>query len=736
MPVSSSWRLSTVLKLGFLTLLGVLILALVACKGPEGPAGTKGDAGAQGAQGLKGDKGDAGAPGKDAPVAPGPGVKLTITKAEVPTDRKPVVTFTLADRAGKALKLSDVDDLSAEVPVPGVMNVRFTIAALKQDAASKLTSWENYILAPAQGQPYTFKGAQKQPAVAQVMQPNILLDMGGSYKDLGNGTYAYTFGTALPENYDKAATHRVGGETSRHEREFVSNATFDFVPAGGAVAVTREVVATQSCNTCHEPLRLHGGLRQDTKLCVVCHTSQNIDPESGNTMELKNMVHKIHRGANLASVRAGNPYYIVGFFQTVFDFSKGILPPARDIRNCTVCHSNAPQADNYKTAPSRAACGACHDQIDWATGNALFNGPAGNKRNHPGGPQANDNACTLCHQADSGAEFDASVIGAHTIPARSKQIKGYNVEIVRVTNTKPGEKPIVYFTVKDNSGAAVAQADINSLAFNVKGPTTDYLGDKTTESADLKNIKAEADGSFSYALTKAIPADAKGTWAVGIESRRVEKVKGNEGADVNVNKYTYNPVVYIPVTDATPVPRRKVVSTENCNVCHEEFSFHGGPRKNTAEYCQLCHAPSNVDTPELVPTPTGPVKVPPQSINFKFMVHRIHTGEELTRDFTIYRSRGIFNFNEIFFPGDRRNCEKCHLPGTNLLPLPETAANTVAPREFYSPLGPAAAACLGCHDSKDTSAHAKTMTSEFGEACAACHGKGLEFDVAEVHARP
>ena len=287
-----------------------------------------------------------------APAAPGEGVKLTITKARIPADLKPVVNFTLTDDAGNPLKLTDVDDLSREVPIPGVKNVRFTIAYLQTDPDSKLTEWLSYILAPAQGQPYTFEGKQKQPAIAQGTQPNILMDMGGSYQDLGNGTFTYTFGMALPEGYDKNVTHRVGGETSREERKHVANATFDFVPAGGAVSTARDVVANESCNQCHDPLTFHGGLRTDTKLCVVCHTSQNTDLETGNAMQLNQLVHRIHYGANSPAVKAGTPYIIKGFPPQPVDYSKAVFPQfggvsgstIGDVRTCTVCHGLPPKA--------------------------------------------------------------------------------------------------------------------------------------------------------------------------------------------------------------------------------------------------------------------------------------------------------------------------------------------------------------------------------------------------------
>ena len=45
------------------------------------------------------------------------------------------------------------------------------------------------------------------------------------------------------------------------------------------------------------------------------------------------------------------------------------------------------------------------------------------------------------------------------------------------------------------------------------------------------------------------------------------------------------------------------------------------------------------------------------------------------------------------------------------------------------------AACLGCHDLRDNAAHAYLNTAPFGEACASCHGVGLEYGVDKVHAR-
>jgi OmcA/MtrC family decaheme c-type cytochrome len=91
----------------------------------------------------------------------------------------------------------------------------------------------------------------------------------------------------------------------------------------------------------------------------------------------------------------------------------------------------------------------------------------------------------------------------------------------------------------------------------------------------------------------------------------------------------------------------------------------------------------------------------------------------------------------VRFPGDRRDCLTCHVAGTYLVPdeLPAGRLATNTPRDWYTPQQPIAAACLGCHDTRATAAHAFVSTAPFGEACAACHGNAADFSVDKVHAR-
>ena len=123
------------------------------------------------------------------------------------------------------------------------------------------------------------------------------------------------------------------------------------------------------------------------------------------------------------------------------------------------------------------------------------------------------------------------------------------------------------------------------------------------------------------------------------------------------------------------------------------------------------------------------------------MIHRIHTGEDLTQEYAIY---GFGDprpeaFNEVTYPGNRKDCLQCHASAsTYSLPLDTGAIPTITQRDFFSPQGPATAGCLGCHDNVDAAAHAylNTVTTPFfAEACATCHGAGKDWDVVKVHAQ-
>ncbi len=652
--------------------------------------------------------------------SPGPGLQMQISKVEIGADNKPVVTFKLTDAKGVPFKASDLDANS----------LRFTLAKIVLDKDTGLTHYENYFVNQVKGTEFTFNGQKKQPALATTTQVSSAMDQGGKLTETDTG-YTYVFTNTLPANYDKTATHVLGAQATRDARAYVANAVFSFVPAGGT-PVTREVVKTDNCNGCHDPLQAHGGTRRETSFCVLCHTSQTVDPQSGNSVEFKVLVHRIHSGAKLPSVVAGKPFFIGG---ENHNFSDIVFP--QDTRNCTTCHTGGKNSDNWKTAPSAAACTSCHDNVNVRTG-----------ENHPGGPQPSDASCQVCHPPD-GKEFDASIAGSHTIPNNSKQLRGIKFQLVSVTNAKPGQKPTVIFNIKDNAGATIDPKDMDSVALTLAGPTTDYTN-RWTDTVARKPSQASlakdaGGGNFSYTFQNPLPADATGTYAVGMEGYLIENIKKADGSvllgpdkkPLAVRDAGFNPVVYVAVTDANPVARRKVVLRDNCNQCHKDLgnpaglSVHGGSRRNT-EYCVLCHNPTLSDA-ENHPADKGA----PIPLQWKYLVHRIHTGTKGSSPYVLYGSNGQpNNLGDVRFPGNTADCGTCHDKNTNLLPLPSTVLPTTATKggKLVSSIQPIAAACTACHDSKAAKGHAGLQTTaSLVETCTVCHGEGREFAVSKVH---
>ena len=689
--------------------------------------------------------------------SPGEGLQFHILSVRIDETRRPVATCQITDDAGHPLSLSDLDD-----------SPRFTLARLHIDAETGLLSeWMSYIVSTVSGQPYSKDGQEMQPILTSAAQAG--LDPTGTFVDQGGGKFTYTFTTVLPEDYDRNAVHRIGGQASRGDDRWVGNPTLDFIPSGAPVIESKDLVETTACNQCHDRLEEHGGGRREVKYCVTCHTSQTIDPETGNSVDFKQLIHKIHRGAELPSVTAGQPYFVVGFRQSVTDYSTVTFP--QDIRNCVKCHE---EAFPYEPIPSNTGCVSCHDNVNANTG-----------ENHPQGAYA-DSTCFLCH-APQGREFDISVTGAHTIPQLSRQAPGVNFTIAAVKDADDGDERVdpghhlqVIFNIKDNAGHVVDPNTMASLQLTLAGPTTDFViqdyngdgvkapPDEHYLEQDVIDAAAIGDGNYSVTFSLPVPHDATGTYAVGMEGykcaalERLDEAKGgrnctsgntefNEIRDVGASI-----VHYFAVTDAEPVPRRMVTDDTKCATCHDtfskNFSVHGGTRNNPGVYCVVCHNPSH-DSLERQPAPPAGEIATTFPVNFKELVHKIHASEELESPYLLFSSGGdATNVQEFHIPGDRRNCEKCHLSETNLL-RPDIGLATVT-REMdtnktvlntrFTP--PIKAACTSCHDGFSevlgvpVATHADIFTTNPNspnavEQCDQCHGEGALIAVSQVHAR-
>jgi OmcA/MtrC family decaheme c-type cytochrome len=712
MPVNhKSIQPASLLIIVTLVSAGLLLLA-IGCAGREGPAGPIGPAGPAGPQGATGPAGPQGATGPAGPpgqagiafVLPGPGLKVEITGVEF-VDGQPVVSLTLQDDIGRPLEVEQLESYN------------FTIAQIEVDESTDLSRYQSLLVRQVEGRPFRVRGEMVEPALASATQ--AFADSGGEWASQDEGVYTYTFANTLTTDVNPDLTTSVGFYGFKDGRASIANDVFTFVPAGGDPVVTREVVITDSCNNCHDPLAIHGGVRREVSLCITCHTDQTVDPETGNNLDFKVMIHRLHSGAQLPGVQAGNPYQIVGFNQNVFDFSFGIWP--QDTRNCTTCHDGGADSDNFKTAPSTAACISCHDNVNVLTG-----------ENHAGG-RADDTKCASCHEPD-GQEFDASVTGAHLLPTRSAQIRGVNLELLAASGA-PGEPAVVTFRIQDNSGQIMNPADMDVLSVTLAGPTTDYVS-RVTEtifrapSDTPPPVEEAGDGAYTYAMQYTIPANASGSYAVALEGYVNERLAD---LDAPVRVAAFNPVMYFALDGGQAAVRRQVVDQASCNTCHDELALHGAQRQNV-EYCVLCHNPTASDEarrPEEA--------MPPASINFRVLIHGLHSGGQLVNPLVVYGFGGNeYNFSHVVFPGNLASCQTCHVPGSYGLPLAGGIQPTTITQDgvLVDSVLPIRSTCASCHDSQAVAGHAELQTTASGiETCEVCHGPGKEFDVIKVHNR-
>jgi OmcA/MtrC family decaheme c-type cytochrome len=612
-----------------------------------------------------------------------PGLSFTITGANIASDNVLRVRFKIADPKGLPL-----DRLG--VYTPGAISVSFVAAYIPKGASQYVS--------------YTTR-AQTSP-ITGVTAVQASGDSGGSFEQISEGEYQYTFGTKLPASYDKTATHTIAAYGSRNlddvsmGRQY-ADTVFHFVPDGSKVGQVRDVIKTATCNRCHYDMGFHGGSRKSMEVCVVCHTPQSVDPDTGNSVDMPVMAHKIHMGVDLPSVKAGKKYIIIGNSQSVNDYSDIAFPD--DPRHCTACHEQgkAAQAANvYK--PSSAACGACHDNVNFKTGENHVNLPA------------SDAQCANCHVKQGELEFDASIIGAHTIPRFSKELKGVVFGIESVTGAGPGKKPTITFTVKDAKGNPIAPKDMSRLSFRIAGSTSDY----TTLISETALTAEGSNGRYFWTTAAALPATAKGTWGISIEGRKDVTIMAGTTQSQTVRDTGLNKTFFFSVDGSTVAPRRTVVSSDKCNACHGAIAFHGDAR-NTVENCAFCHNPTAT-------AGTGAAATP---IQFALFAHRIHAGKELSREYKI----GNTSFNDVGYPGALKNCAACHVNGSEQLPLKAGMSNVTDPNGPINPLPPATAACSGCHDSIDAAAHMLANTTRLGESCTVCHGPNAEQSVANAH---
>ena len=259
-----------------------------------------------------------------------PGLFFSVVSAKIATDGTITVDYKIFDTGATGLPLDQ-----AGVLTPGAVSPRFIMAYIPKGQ-------EQYVS-------YTVSTATAVVGGATGTQATT--DSGGTTTTVATGEYIYTFKTKAPTGWDPTATHRIAVYGSRNLTAYdlaTYNATalYDFVPAGGTPA-PRDVVRDADCNACHSKMSFHGGSRVGVGLCIMCHTPQSVDPNTGNTVDMKVFIHKIHMGSSLPSVKLGKkPYQIYGH-NGYSDWSTVVYPSnPGDPRDC----NKSPRDNRSETA--------------------------------------------------------------------------------------------------------------------------------------------------------------------------------------------------------------------------------------------------------------------------------------------------------------------------------------------------------------------------------------------------
>jgi len=453
--------------------------------------------------------------------------------------------------------------------------------------------------------------------------------------DNGGGNFTFTFMEVPLNPAEDGFTHRVGIEIYNLPSGLRSvNPTFDFVPDGVTPLLTREIVVTANCNECHDPLgytpRFHGSRRVEIKHCVLCHNPNDaLAPESAGgepvPIPFVKLVHKIHT-AQFMNIFEGD--------ENEGDFTDVTFP--QDIRNCTKCHRGGADSDNWKTRPYREACGSCHSDVNFETGEG-----------HQGGIRTDDSACIACHQPDSGG-----VAPPISVVHRTENVTPNNQELptglsrfeyfldnVTVDNTglttvgfritqdgEPLDLSTGSWPPPSNTGTPIA--DTNGPTFllawaleqdgidtpaeytNRKSPdppsSTNGNGAGDAPGVDLKslvqdNLVAPSGEGYTATLTASdwtTPGFPQGATmrAVGLQSSFSQVTSTG-----NVSRHTPSVVLDVDPTDARRVVVKSGYTNNNdpltgqpfgCLECHETLELHGGSRVNNVRICVFCHNPN------------------------------------------------------------------------------------------------------------------------------------------------
>lgn len=490
--------------------IAVIAIGCTAAPGPVGPAGPAGPSGPV---------------GKPGPLAPGTdtGMDVTVSMSKpangthFTTGEKATLTVTLKDKFGNSLTKDDFATLNLYIYGPQDPTKTVTAVKLLKAETDRAKTPHHYI--------DLLKDANVQVdgnTLKFALQP-VASEDAGTYT---TSVWAVKKGDPPVNQAFALADFQLGTATAE-----------------------KQVIAKEKCANCHQgaangQFYLHhvdpgrspyGSPSIDAVPVRTCKACHNNDGYAAYTGDINNptgptnvrtpdpiirRVHGVHMGEHLKNPFNTDPK--TGNFKNY----TGVLFPA-NVKDCTQCHVD----DRWKTVMTRAACGACHDNVWFGEVAAM---PKGFEA-HKGNPQKDDAKCADCHT--DGVKDLKSMVDAHKVDQKMNTI---DVSLTAPKNGKffvAGEKPTVTLVIKDDAGKPIDHTKVDETTFStalfmVYGPRSEAKP-VLTNIAKNGNSKARASASSSIAAagtpTKGWTFEPGDTFKIAINGGAVQTIPAPAG---------------------------------------------------------------------------------------------------------------------------------------------------------------------------------------------------------------
>jgi OmcA/MtrC family decaheme c-type cytochrome len=312
-------------------------------------------------------------------------IEITINSVDVTTLTAATVTFT-----------TKVNGVLADIKTNPLTSLRFTFAGPATDYGSDAvggvpfnwyTNSGGYNQSAALGGTSGAASLTATGTAGQFRAPlGNVTNLNGFTMGVGVEAYFLETGTCVSAPPPAAACVPSTKEWPQKPTAMI----YKKVGTGSAVA-RRTLVDNDKCNKCHEDLGFHGGeARKTPQYCATCHNAQNVNEERTsqfrvipgtttpfnkfpNTVQLSVMVHKIHKGSDLANEYCiGATRDFRGDALAVPPILPGEAPPVcftgaypGVLENCQGCHVaggyNLPGTD---VLPTRFVDFTCTQPVD------------------------------------------------------------------------------------------------------------------------------------------------------------------------------------------------------------------------------------------------------------------------------------------------------------------------------------------------------------------------------------